>query len=145
VRRWDHTLTPGENRRLLGGQAAPFPALPPHAEAESAGPIAPGETPAANTTDRFTRPGETPVTTPQKPDPPKPTMWDLHIQPFLAANGYIIAGLLMVVAGSSLLTYFTWDKSALVRYLFLPVRLGADTVHGRTVCGAVAGVTGPLI
>ena len=59
--------------------------------------------------------------------PAEPTVWDSHIQPFLAANWYIIAGLLMVVAGASLLAYFTWDKSAFVRYLFLPVLLAAFT------------------
>jgi hypothetical protein len=56
-----------------------------------------------------------------------PSVWDEHIRPFLAANWYIIAGLLMVLGGASLLAYFTWDKSRLVQYLFLPVLLASFT------------------
>ncbi len=70
----------------------------------------------------------TPAPEPEKPAaPPEPSLWEEHIQPFLTANWYILAGLLMVVAGASLLAYFTWDKSLLVRYLFLPVLLAAFT------------------
>lgn len=61
------------------------------------------------------------------PVPPSPSVWDEHIRPFLAANWYIMSGLLMVVAGASLLAYFTWDKSVFVRYLFLPALLAGFT------------------
>lgn len=58
---------------------------------------------------------------------PAVSLWDEHLRSFLATNWYIVAGLLMVLTGASLLAYFTWDKSVLVRYLFLPLMLGAFT------------------
>lgn len=108
VRRWEQALTPAEARMLSG--AVPEPASPPPLPALPATQAyPPSPRPAA------TRP------------PPTPTLWETHIHPFLTGNWYIIAGLLMVIAGASLLAYFTWDKSALVRYLFLPLLLGAFT------------------
>ena len=110
VRRWERALTPAEVSRFSGIIPAPtFPKPPPlPASAAAQARTAPSEGVEARL-------------------PPKPTVWDTHIQPFLTANWYIIAGLLMVVAGASLLAYFTWDKSAFVRYLFLPILLGAFT------------------
>ncbi|MBL6707472.1 MAG: hypothetical protein ISQ06_15280, partial [Planctomycetaceae bacterium] len=46
-------------------------------------------------------------TSPVKPAPPKlpppPSVWRDHVQPFFAENWYMVAGVLMVIAGSSLL------------------------------------------
>ena len=39
----------------------------------------------------------------------------------------MVAGVLMVVVGSSLLAYFTWDRNWLLRYTIVPVLLGAFT------------------
>jgi hypothetical protein len=135
VRRWDYALMPSEARRFV--ETLPL----------SAG-VAKPQTTFARPEAMLAKPEvilAKPKPTPVKPErlepklpasvnvPPvriaeaKPTVWDSHIQPFLAANWYIIAGLLMVVAGASLLAYFTWDKSAFVRYLFLPLILGAFT------------------
>lgn len=111
VRRWEHVLTPSEARRLVGSLSTPDeqpPAL--DAQAGSRPPPAPLAQKVVNV-----------------PPPPAPSFWDRHVRPFLAANWYMLAGLLMVVAGASLLAYFTWDKSVYVRYLFLPVLLGVFT------------------
>jgi hypothetical protein len=118
VRRWEHILTPSEVIRLQG--AGPIPA--PH--------VAPQKSPPPLPPRYATMPVGAPTVTAAPAAPPAPvapSLWETHIQPFLAANWYILAGLLMVVAGASLLAYFTWDKSVLVRYLFLPVLLAAFT------------------
>ena len=61
------------------------------------------------------------------PVPPKPTVWEVHIQPFFVENWYIVAGIAMVILGSSLLAYYTWDKHWLVRYTLMPLLLGGFT------------------
>jgi hypothetical protein len=61
------------------------------------------------------------------PAPPKPTIWEVHIQPFFVENWYIVAGIAMVILGSSLLAYYTWDKHWLVRYTLMPLLLGGFT------------------
>jgi len=61
------------------------------------------------------------------PPPPKPTAWEVHIQPFLVENWYIVAGIAMVIIGCSLLAYYTWDKHWLVRYTLMPLLLGGAT------------------
>jgi hypothetical protein len=59
--------------------------------------------------------------------PPKPTAWEVHIQPFIVENWYIVAGIAMVILGCSLLAYYTWDKHWLVRYTLMPLLLGGAT------------------
>ena len=59
--------------------------------------------------------------------PPKPSLWEVHIQPFFVENWYIVAGIAMVILGSSLLAYYTWDKHWLVRYTVMPLLLGGFT------------------
>ncbi len=131
VSRWESILTPTDVIRLGRPLATPiaFPRavaqfVPTSAVREASGlaisPLSAERTPASTVVSRRY---PDPVARP----PAEPTVWESHIQPFLAANWYIIAGLLMVVAGASLLAYFTWDKSAFVRYLFLPVLLAAFT------------------
>ena len=61
------------------------------------------------------------------PPVPEPSIWSEHVQPFLAENWYMVAGIVMMLAGSSLLAYFTWDKGWLLRYTVLPVLFGALT------------------
>jgi hypothetical protein len=61
------------------------------------------------------------------PVPPKPSVWEVHIQPFFVENWYIVAGIAMVILGSSLLAYYTWDKHWLVRYTLMPLLLGVFT------------------
>src|SRR5207342_1588764 len=68
---------------------------------------------------------------PSRPAParprPEPPAWQRHVQGFFAENWYMVAGVLMVVVGSSLLAYFTWDRNWLLRYTIVPVLLGAFT------------------
>ena len=61
------------------------------------------------------------------PVPRKPSAWEAHIQPFFVENWYIVAGIAMVILGSSLLAYYTWDKHWLVRYTLMPLLLGGFT------------------
>ncbi len=148
VRRWEIVLTPADVRRLGGGPAtataapraqAEPPPLPSESSVEP--PPLPPETPLPRPVPAVRAPllelerpaHRVPIVRPvvaappPPPEPPPPSVWDEHIRPFLAANWYIVAGLLMVVAGASLLAYFTWDKSVFVRYLFLPVLLAGFT------------------
>ncbi|MCB9892134.1 MAG: hypothetical protein H6833_10840 [Planctomycetes bacterium] len=61
--------------------------------------------------------------------PPKPRpeprvrrepFWRPHLRAFFAENWFLVAGILMVVAGASLVAYFTWDEHWLVRYSAIP-------------------------
>jgi hypothetical protein len=131
VHRWESSLTPAEVIRLGGSLATPPPLPQAVAQIVPAPALQEPSVVAANPLPTERAPARTIVDVrrpaPAPRPPPEPTVWDSHIQPFLAANWYIIAGLLMVVAGASLLAYFTWDKSVFVRYLFLPVLLAAFT------------------
>ncbi|MGE0708206.1 MAG: hypothetical protein AB7N76_01075 [Planctomycetota bacterium] len=57
------------------------------------------------------------------PAPPTPSVWDEHLRPLLVENWYMVVGLAMVLVGASLLAYFTWDKSPLLRYSVMPAML----------------------
>src|SRR5205814_9787190 len=59
--------------------------------------------------------------------PKRPSIWQNHIQPFFVENWYIVAGIAMVILGSSLLAYYTWDKHWLVRYTIMPALLALFT------------------
>ncbi|MBI4345934.1 MAG: hypothetical protein HY553_03710, partial [Elusimicrobia bacterium] len=61
------------------------------------------------------------------PAPDEPSFWDEHMMPFLAGNWPMLTGIAMVVVGSSLLAYYTWDKHWLARYTLLPLLLGSFT------------------
>lgn len=82
-----------------------------------------------------TRPAEPPVTVlpavptapPPPPKPRGPSIWRDYVRSFLAENWYLVVGLLMVIAGSSLLAYFTWDKHWALRYTIMPALLGGFT------------------
>ena len=58
---------------------------------------------------------------------PLPSLWVNHIQPFFAENWYMAAGIFMVIAGSSLLAFYTWDKHWMVPYTIMPLLLGFFT------------------
>jgi hypothetical protein len=55
-------------------------------------------------------------------------IWRDHVQPLFAANWYLVVGIAMVIVGSSLLAYYTWDKFWLVRYTLMPALLAGFTV-----------------
>ena len=63
----------------------------------------------------------------QPAKPPEPSRWDTHIQPFFVENWYMFAGIIMMVAGSSLLAYYTWDKHWVIRYTIVPFIFGSFT------------------
>ena len=63
----------------------------------------------------------------EPPPPPKPSLWEKHLQPFFVENWYIVAGIAMVILGSSLLAYYTWDKHWLLRYTIMPSLLALFT------------------
>lgn len=58
---------------------------------------------------------------------PEASLWNNHVRPFVTENWYLIAGIFMVIAGSSLLAFYTWDKHWLVPYTIMPLLLGAFT------------------
>ena len=62
-----------------------------------------------------------------KSETPLPSLWQEHIQPFFAENWYMVAGIFMVIAGSSLLAFYTWDKHWLIPYTIMPLLLGSFT------------------
>ena len=69
------------------------------------------------------------VRPPEPPEPPareEPGPLDFF-RSFVTENWYLVAGLAMIVAGSSLLAYFTWDKHWLLRYTIMPALLAAFT------------------
>lgn len=69
------------------------------------------------------------------PPPPRPSMWDVHLRPFVAANWTLTAGVAMVLVGATLLGYYTWDKHWLLRYTIMPALFAAFTA----ALGAAAG------
>ena len=130
VAEWSKWIPLAERRLLLGDS----PSLPP--------PLPGSGNPAAATTGvhlpvrpPFQRSAAPPVVTVVPsvdvvlpPAPPRPpTAWEVHVQPFLMENWYIVAGIAMVLLGCSLLAYYTWDKHWLVRYTLMPLLLGGFT------------------
>ena len=59
--------------------------------------------------------------------PPAASLWDEHLLPLFAANWPMLTGIAMVVAGSSVLAFYTWDKHWFFRYTLLPLILAAFT------------------
>src|SRR5690606_9786683 len=64
----------------------------------------------------------------EPPPPPQPSVWQAHVQPLLLEYWYLVAGLVLIVAGASLLAYLTWDKSPVWRYSIMPSMLFGFTV-----------------
>jgi hypothetical protein len=54
-------------------------------------------------------------------------LWSEHVLPFFSDNWPMLTGIAMVVAGASVLAYYTWDKHWAVRYTILPALLGVFT------------------
>lgn len=64
----------------------------------------------------------------REPVPPTPSVWAEHLRPLLAENWYMVVGLAMVMVGASLLAYFTWDSTPLLRYSLVPSLLAGFTI-----------------
>ncbi|MFC1745226.1 hypothetical protein ACFL35_14620 [Candidatus Riflebacteria bacterium] len=68
-----------------------------------------------------------PVIKPEVEIETRPSFYAEHVHPFLVDNWYLIAGIIFVIFGASLLAYYTWDKHWLVRYTLMPVLLASFT------------------
>ncbi len=62
------------------------------------------------------------------PKPAEPGLWDSHVRPFLIKNWSMVAGISMVIVGSSLLAYYTWDKKLVAAIHALLSLLGFFTM-----------------
>lgn len=142
VEQWRESFAPGEINKLLGlGNPPPLsppisaavPRQPPPLISEPASrvpPVIPVESKAtlglpsqgAFATGRVVK--EKPV----EKESEAAKVWHEHVQPFLAGNWYMVAGLVMVIVGASLLAYFTWDKHWLIRYTIMPLLLALLTM-----------------
>ncbi|MFP6764238.1 MAG: hypothetical protein VB858_11485, partial [Planctomycetaceae bacterium] len=111
--RWTGVLPTSEFNTLVGMdfESESAAADEPHASASSSGSVQPASA--------------QPVTvSPDAPSPAAPagpprttsTVWRDHIQPLLTENWYLVAGIVMVVAGASLISVFFWDKSPFIRF-----------------------------
>ncbi|MCP4657186.1 MAG: hypothetical protein GY856_17395, partial [bacterium] len=134
--RWSDQIPARELNALLGRdrrireRAEPVPIAEPIAEPVAAAepPPAPPEAPPLR------RPIPRPPPVPRRdPEPAVPSMWKDHIQPFLVEHWFMVAGILMVIAGSSVTAYYTWDKHWLLRYTLMPAMLAGFTVALATV------------
>ena len=72
-------------------------------------------------------PAKTPVEE-KEPEPKKPSIWEEHMKPFLSDNWFMLAGVILFVVGSAILSYVTWDKHWLFRYTLMPALLASFTV-----------------
>ncbi len=144
VNRWHSSFGPGEINRLLGlAEPPPLPSARP--VADGIGSYTRQKKPAEDVTflteetvglppvleETIAVPPPLPVK-PKEPEapppPPKPSVWHKHIQPFIAENWYMLAGLVMVLVGASLLAYFTWDRAWYWRYTVMPALLAVMTM-----------------
>jgi len=61
-------------------------------------------------------------------EPPPPTVWQRHLRPFLTENWLLIAGILGVLAGVSVLVYRYWESTWVIRYAVVQILLLAGTL-----------------
>jgi hypothetical protein len=119
VERWSALLPRAEGQALTGERA---PDLRFVDDTKPAEPLPPIENPYIPVRKRT----EPPRVVPPRP-PPKPSVWDVHLKPFFLENWYMVAGAAMIIVGSSLLAYYTWNKTPLIKYTLMPTLLGAFT------------------
>ncbi|MBT6156704.1 MAG: hypothetical protein HOK71_17555 [Planctomycetaceae bacterium] len=125
--RWTDVLTAAEFNALVG---VDFQVVEPIVETpivETVETVMPQTPRAAKPLKRAT-PQTAPVVTPAPPPPPPtPTIWQEHIQPFLTENWYMVAGVVMVVAGASLISVYFWDTQPIVKFTLMPALLAGFT------------------
>ncbi|MCM8535421.1 MAG: hypothetical protein NE334_05750 [Lentisphaeraceae bacterium] len=61
------------------------------------------------------------------PEKIEPSVWDEHMKPFLSENWFMMAGVILFVVGSGIISYVTWDKHWLFRYTLMPALLAFFT------------------
>ena len=138
VERWANVLPAAEFNNLLGIDFGFSTSAPEPLEADEPAIIS-DDQPAATTPEPAVTPTPvSPVPTPvdvatppvKPPKPPSATsiIWQDHIQPLLTENWYMVAGVVMVVAGASLISVYFWDQAPVIRFTLLPALLAGFTV-----------------
>jgi hypothetical protein len=141
VERWRAYLSREEAEAVLGRPGGPSPLAPTVVPAATQAPVAlspsPSRSPAAEVPTALP-PAREPARQAPSPRPPRPapaapppvdepSLWQEQVRGFLADNWFMVAGVLMMVVGASLLAYFTWDKHWLLRYTLMPALLAGFT------------------
>ncbi|MBI3550068.1 MAG: hypothetical protein HY078_13605 [Elusimicrobia bacterium] len=118
-----------------GGTLSAPPAAPPAATIVPPQASTPAKPPSGAIRPKPRPEPAPPVSTPavkpapvSPPEPVGPSLWDEHVLPFVSGNWPMLTGIAMVVVGSSLLAFYTWDKHWFVRYTVLPALLASFTV-----------------
>lgn len=125
VERWAPFI-PADEWRALTGAPAPAPAkIVDEPQVAAPPPVVNAYIPELKKIEPPRGPTKVRVLPPRPP--PKPSVWEVHLKPFFLENWYMVAGVAMVLVGSSLLAYYTWDKHWLIRYTLMPSLLGAFT------------------
>jgi len=146
VERWTDFLPAAEFNALLGVEieavspvvetVTPVETQPQAATLPPATLARPSPAPPQPTDRPAPAPASTPTPAPvavAPVEPPKPpsassVIWRDHIQPWLTENWYLVAGVVMVVAGASLISVYFWDQSPVVRFTVLPALLAGFTI-----------------
>jgi hypothetical protein len=123
------TAGPGPLVTRDSGAAEDSAAEQPTGSLREAAPDSATDSLSADSEDQQAAAAAVPATAPveQPPQVAGPSLWNDHIQPFLTEQWYLAAGVLMVLVGSSLLAYYTWDKHWAIRYTLMPSMLGLFT------------------
>ncbi|MDX9979471.1 MAG: hypothetical protein RBU25_05400 [Lentisphaeria bacterium] len=88
----------------------------------------PAETPPASVPVLRVKPQPVPAAPPEPAQPATPTLWQQHLRPFLTENWLLVAGILGVLAGVSVLVYRYWQSTWLIRYTVVQGLLLAGTI-----------------
>ena len=132
ARRWVDVLSASEINALLGFDFQDDRPAPETVQPIDPEPAAADEprTTAAAPVPPTTAPPTAPPTPAPPPRPPRPAsvIWQNHIQPWLTENWFLVAGIVMGVAGASLLSVWLWDSVPLIRFTVLPALLAGFTL-----------------
>ncbi len=128
---------PTEDEVLVrwGGSRVAAPVAAPAVEVKSATSVSPAAVDQAIEVGAPRPSTPPPRSIPPRSPPREPPRWWIHLHGLLGENWYLVAGILMMVAGLSVLAYYTWDKHWLVRYTIMPALLAGFTAG----LGAVGG------
>ncbi|MEO1997283.1 MAG: hypothetical protein ABGZ17_18595, partial [Planctomycetaceae bacterium] len=129
--RWFDTLEATEFNTLLGidyRDSTMVVKTPPHVEQPSPTPAAPAVAATVPVTPVTRAVPDPPPVVPPRPPTTTSIIWREHIQPLLSENWYMVAGIVMVLAGASLISVYFWDQSPVIRFTLLPGMLAAFTL-----------------
>ena len=130
VRRWSDLLATPEINALMGFDYADgHPATATATNDLTPTPADRSPATASQPTPPATAsPTPTPAAAPPRPPRPASVIWRDHIQPWLTENWFLVAGIVMGVAGASLLSVWLWDSVPLIRFTVLPALLAGFTL-----------------